>query len=39
MKTVTNFIFLGSKITEDGEIKFNFIAMKLKYAYSVGEKL
>ena len=34
MKTVTVFIFLGSKITADGDA-----AMKLKDACSLGEKL
>ena len=35
METVTNFIFLGSKDTADGEIA----AMKLKDAYSLEGKL
>ena len=34
METMTDFIFLGSKITADGEA-----AMKLKDAYSLEEKL
>ena len=34
METVTDFIFLGSKITTDGDA-----AMKLKDAYSLEEKL
>ena len=34
MKTVADFIFLGSKITEDGDA-----AMKLKDTYSLEEKL
>ena len=34
METVTDFIFLGSKITADGTA-----AMKLKDAYSLEEKL
>ena len=34
MKTVTDFIFLGSKITADGDR-----TMKLKDAYSLEEKL
>ena len=34
MKTVTDFIFLGSKITADGDK-----TMKLKDAYSLEEKL
>ena len=34
METVRNFIFLGSKITEDGDL-----AMKLKDACSLEEKL
>ena len=34
METVTDFIFLGSKITADGDL-----AMKLKDAYSLEEKL
>ena len=34
MKTVTDFIFLGSKITADGDC-----AIKLKDAYSLEEKL
>ena len=34
METVTEFIFLGSKITADGDV-----AMKLKEAYSLEEKL
>ena len=33
METVTDFIFLGSKITADGA------AMKLKHAFSLEEKL
>ena len=33
VRTVTNFIFLGSKITADGA------AMKLKHAFSLEEKL
>ena len=40
MQTVTDFIFLGSKITADGEIKSQFTAaMKLKDACSLEEKL
>ena len=34
METVTDFIFLGSKITADGDC-----SMKLKDAYSLEEKL
>ena len=34
METVTDFIFLGSKITSDGDA-----TMKLKDAYSLEEKL
>ena len=34
METVTDFIFLGSKITADGDA-----AMKLKDTYSLEEKL
>ena len=40
VETVTDFIFLGSKITADGEIKSQFTAaMKLKDACSLEEKL
>ena len=34
VETVSDFIFLGSKITTDGDV-----AMKLKEAYSLEEKL
>ena len=34
METLTDFIFLGSKITADGDV-----TMKLKDAYSLEEKL
>ena len=38
METVTDFIFLSSKITADGEIKIT-ASMKLKDAYSLEGKL
>ena len=39
VETVSDFIFLGSKITADGDCSQVTAAMKLKYAYSLEGKL